>query len=445
MGQCAGKRRKVKSQSNAKEDEKELAVPEVFPLNERTPLAIYKLDKDCWNGVFDWLSMIDVHSFGRTCRTFQRVAGKYFQWKYESIALCCKDGRVKMPRGRIVDFIPYVQRIRFDYKLNETLVSKVSNLKHLELVGITLTEPRIKCFEHILNEIETISMERCRCEVYGGVYESLLKHCTKLKSLKIGDDFVIACLPHKYPETLQRLDILSYDKRFDNDELKTFFRLNPNVRNFAINSKCISLNRSFLMESNIKLDDLTVKHISPWEFNNILSDLYQRNFYNRLHYYVYVRLLEYQLAAMPGLFTLQMAYNRVTKIPPLSSLNELMFDQIYKENTEQIPNMCINLKRLIFCQAFISDILPFIRFSRELKEIKVKHLNGIKSIDVALLNGERKKLNGAQKLVIYVSEDVYLATKWSTWRINRNLIEIQRIESHELKQAHNLLPSHFFV
>lgn len=445
MGQCAGKRKKAKSQRDAKENEKEVVVPEAVPLIEQTPSAMHKLDKDGWNGVFDWLSMVDVHSFGRTCKAFQRVAGEYFQWKFESIALCCKDGLVKMPRGRIVDFIPYVQRIRFDYKLNEPLLSKLSNLKHLELVGITLTEPRIKCFEHILNELETISMERCRCDIDGGVYENLLKQCKKLKSLKIGDEFVIACLPHKYPETLQRLDILSYDKRFGNDELKIFFELNRNVRNFAINSKCISANRQSLMESNIKLDDLTVKYVSAWEFNSILSDLHQRGFYHRLHYYVYDRPLEHQLAEMPGLFTLQVAYDRVTKLPPLSSLNELIFDQIYKEDIKQIPNMCINLERLILCRAFASDISPFIRLSRELKEIKVKHLTGIKSLDVAALNSERKKLNGAQKLIIYVSEDVYLATKWSTRRCSRNLIEIQRIESHKLQQTHNLLPSHFFV
>ena len=53
MGQCAGKRKKVKSERNAKENEKEVAVPEVVPLIERTPSTIHKLDKDCWNRVFD--------------------------------------------------------------------------------------------------------------------------------------------------------------------------------------------------------------------------------------------------------------------------------------------------------------------------------------------------------------------------------------------------------
>lgn len=50
-------------------------------------------------------------------------------------------------------------------------------------------------------------------------------------------------------------------------------------------------------------------------------------------------------------------------------------------------------------------------------------------LDVAALNEERKKLEGARKVTIYVIEDIYLRTKWSTHSINLNLVEIRRFES----------------
>lgn len=47
------------------------------------------------------------------------------------------------------------------------------------------------------------------------------------------------------------------------------------------------------------------------------------------------------------------------------------------------------------------------------------------------LNREREQLLGARKLIIYVPEDIFLATKWSTNNgdINLSLVELRRIDS----------------
>lgn len=39
----------------------------------------FKLNVDCLNKVFDYLSFDDVHSIGKTCKPMQQVAGGYFQ------------------------------------------------------------------------------------------------------------------------------------------------------------------------------------------------------------------------------------------------------------------------------------------------------------------------------------------------------------------------------
>lgn len=62
------------------------------------------------------------------------------------------------------------------------------------------------------------------------------------------------------------------------------------------------------------------------------------------------------------------------------------------------------------------------------------HIGGL---DIAALNNERKKMNGARKVIIYILEDVYLRTKWAMMDINHNWIEIKRTISREIKDAHN--------
>ncbi|XP_055317207.1 uncharacterized protein LOC129576319 [Sitodiplosis mosellana] len=266
---------------------------------------------------------------------------------------------------------------------------------------------------------------------------------TKLKCLKTIDD---SCLAQKYPKTLQRLDIMSYIGRFYKDELNTFFKLNPNVRNLAIHVFCMLMNQSSLIESNIKLDDLT---IDDWkvldEVYDLLNCLHERGFYKRLHYYAVNRIPpKDKLAKLPGLVTLFVhSWNndRVIELPELSSLKELIFysNHIYKE-LEKIPNLCINLERLVIVDAIFDDILPFIRHSMKLKEIEIKFLNE-NTLDIVRLDNERKKLNGAQKVIIFVSDKLYFATKCITNDVILDLIEIKNNDPHE--QAHNF-QSQFF-
>lgn len=92
---------------------------------------------------------------------------------------------------------------------------------------------------------------------------------------------------------------------------------------------------------------------------------------------------------------------------------------------------------------FFEDTLPFICRLPKLKTLVIGGLiNGYDdllhdavSIDLFKLSEIRKKLFGACKLTIYISQPHYLKTKWATKNVyaNQNLIEIKRLESISTK------------
>lgn len=57
----------------------------------------------------------------------------------------------------------------------------------------------------------------------------------------------------------------------------------------------------------------------------------------------------------------------------------------------------------------------------------------IRDLKLITLNNERKKLAEAQKLIIYISDHVFLATKWATNNDDTNfsLIEMRRADSYK--------------
>lgn len=59
---------------------------------EITP-NIFKLDIDCFDEIFEYLSIKDLHSFGQTCRAMHKVAGEYFKRNHSAAEkFCHKDG-----------------------------------------------------------------------------------------------------------------------------------------------------------------------------------------------------------------------------------------------------------------------------------------------------------------------------------------------------------------
>lgn len=102
----------------------------------------------------------------------------------------------------------------------------------------------------------------------------------------------------------------------------------------------------------------------------------------------------------------------------------------------------MKLKRIEFNCASSNDILPFICHATKVNKIQVTFLtNGShfdecnEILDLVALNKERDKLVGACKVMIYVMENVYLATKWAIKQTDFRMIEMKRISSYHWKRV----------
>lgn len=165
---------------------------------------------------------------------------------------------------------------------------------------------------------------------------------------------------------------------------------------------------------------------------DFLNELHQRGFYKRLHIFVVTQEFQNHIDAFKVLVTvhfLDVLYG--LPCPTSTSLTELGVQ--FLSGSNNIASLYPNLKRFWIYGASVDDIFPLIRHSRHLKEILVFRFHCVyKSVlNPTTLNAERNKLNGAEKLTIYVNERIYLATKWASKSINLDLIEIKRTVSYD--------------
>lgn len=79
----------------------------------------------------------------------------------------------------------------------------------------------------------------------------------------------------------------------------------------------------------------------------------------------------------------------------------------------------------------IDTIFAFVRSSKLLSKILWHDKSNESILDLSALNKERKKLAGACKVIIYVHNELFLATKLANG-LSRSLVEIKRLESLQL-------------
>lgn len=200
---------------------------------------------------------------------------------------------------------------------------------------------------------------------------------------------------------------------------------------------------------------------------DLLIQLHNQGFYKRLLLCTpsVDQELSNKLTAVPGLETLRIDRFQESFSIPLLSESELkdliILDGLNVKDAEILANGLVKLERLHVDQSTIEAILPFIRQSKKLNKIKILlkspirflnlyYFNNVEESDVkttswrilnlATINEEREKLPNARKVIIYVSDDVFLATKWAARNgdINLNLIKMKRSKSFEWNFDYNL-------
>ncbi|XP_055307593.1 uncharacterized protein LOC129571765 [Sitodiplosis mosellana] len=404
--------------------------------------SVFKLDIDCWDEVLDCLSLEDVHSFGQTCKAFQRVTGEYFQWKYVDASALSYGHGIYINFRRMNGFNEFVQNIQFcqvtrNSAFHYTATKCKAEIKEFMLVDVDLNQMDIKIIEKRLEKV--VSLQVMRCKFDEDIWRTLFESCTNLKRLRFWTNFdtSFAWPVRKHP-TLEHLELCTIST-IDSQKLKNFLDHCPNLRSLQISANVLWDNQDLIC--NTKVDDLAIDMNEDIDTTiGFLNNLHEKGFFKRLHFRSERNSTTSaeQILSLPGLVTLYIYpnENENPEFPVLPSIKEIGIINRFERhiNTDAMVNSFINLEQLFIIGS--RDLLPFIRRSIKLKDVEIADFEG-EVLDIAALNKERKKLVGARKVTIYVNERIYLATKWATSDTSLEMIELKRQSSRDIIGPHS--------
>lgn len=362
--------------------------------NEESQPKIFKLDIDCFDEIFEYLSMKELHALGQTCKTMQRVTGVYFKENYSAAEkFCHKDGIYTVHSSRegavneriytsgFNQYMPCISHYHDGLGPLEYLQSHIDEFEatnHIYMVELNMNKQRIKFIEKLLPTIEIVQIRNCW--ITEDFYELILKHCNSLKRIYLQNSDVVprGWLMQHYP-MLEHLELMR-----SVHGLSGFFERNPHVQRFSTNAGFLWNNQDELLKSNTKLDTLDIKEQFFYDFEesgsiksiwDLLRQLHRQGFYKRLFLYTdYVdQNLSNKLTAVPGLETLCIRwFQKSFSIPLLSGLKELIIlDGLGVTDAEVLANGLVKLERLYVDRSTIEAIVPFIRQSTKLNKIKM--------------------------------------------------------------------------
>lgn len=459
----------VKCNINSVDQQKDLSDQSQYSkahIHNKQRAPIFKLNVDCLNKIFDYLSLRDVHSIGETCKPIQQAAGEYFQANYITAAY------VRYKRLINSAFIPFdgffnkfVQNIHFEcvptrLKKTTLYIGKNYNQKFKQMVffDVDLTAVEIKNLSDKFENVETVILEKCT--VNRKFYKQFPKICKNLRRLYVEDfdcrrDVVRRTgnkwLLYTYPK-LEHLHWIQSKGWRPINELKLFFQRNPQLRSFTTDTNTLWSNRDLFSESKISLDDLTIElgqdddndaqELQNFEYiHAYLKELHEKGVYKRLHFNL-KRFSQQTFDEMPRLDALRglcLWFDDISQgdiiLPKWANLFKLKFLHFDLKNLDLLAQQLVNLQQIYFYSISMRDLMHFARHSVHLTKVKIKdsfdYDDHGKCLDVAALNKEREKLKGAKRMVIYIPEYEYLRTKWSLNGMEYSLIEVRRVSSDE--------------
>lgn len=398
--------------------------------------SIFKLNDFCFEELFDYLSLRDLHSLGQTCSHLYQLTAVYFQQNYRGIRVKHTDTEIRANGEEINEFLNLVQSIEIDrskMKWFRLIKPNANSIKKVSFTNATNLKKFTFQFYKTLKQLECIELRVEADEIYGGIYSNLLKNCRNLKSLRIDSFKKYKWLLKKYP-TLKTVR-LGGDHTKEILKIKIFLEKNPNVQCLEIQEHFLLKNRNVFMTIKAEFDELILDCCNGMDFQStcdLLNDLQNRGFYNRLKIKVY-KLRQEDIELIVQLSTLE----KLTWLwvdsdiiwPTLPNLKEVNFCGYKYISIESLATNVMNIERVFILQATLLQILHLVRRLSKLKEIKIYHLRDRIALDVVMLNKARRNLHGATRLIIYLREKYYLATKWTYGNQNTELIVLKRLES----------------
>lgn len=437
-------------------DRNQLAV--AGPSNAPQP-SIYKLDSDCMDEIFEYLSLQDLHSFGQTSKRMQKWAGEYFKRNFASAEKFTNDNGIHTVysdhRGvrnkrtqtsgfnRFITFTSYYYDGFGPLRYLEMHSDEFVSLNEVYIVCTSFSPENVKYLRKLLARMETVRLHQC--SLWGDFYEIFLKFCKNVKSLTIFDDLGNILHQDRNPwlnREYPKLESVCFDPRRAEPigDLGRFLQRNPSVRNFTINSKFLWVNRQSLLESPTKLDELCIRNVENRYGDTIMRDvsavcqllkqLYERGFYKRLHFVTDRFNQEYSnhLSSLNGLdrLTIQQL-DGIFDLPNFINLKHLSIcGQLASRDVDMLASNLVNLEHLTLGALTRNDISKVISRLPKLEKFHVHPSEGV--LNLLTLNEQREKLLFACKVRIYVSQEVFMATKWTAKNgdINMEFVEMKR-------------------
>lgn len=434
-------------------------------LNDDSSSKIFKLDIDCFEEVFDYLSFEDLLSFGETCKKLQtfvagynkvNFSGRYFViWEDE---ICSNDNFIPAINQIIISLQCIFNQISYSlqplYDIN-TRIEQFSSLKHVSFynMDLILVEPDYERIQNIFDKIESVQLRSCLPEfctkclnLSGNLKRIYIRSMLRRPFLK-PDDY--------HPWLFGRYSKLEYfrfisDMKYEIDGLNGFLERNPNIRTFATSELFLWTNRNQFLNSKAKLDILRIdmdiffdetliggdKRMIQSIFQ-LINQLFEHGFFQRLHLLIskFINDID-EVASLHSLEKLSIInFMHSYSLRPLTLVKELIIiNGVERIDVEQLAEQCVKLEKLYLGVNTVDDFLPFVRRSAKLNKLTlIMHHTENLDIVMSALNEERQKLPGARKLIIYVPDHIFVDTKRTTRNgdVNLSSIELRRGEEYD--------------
>lgn len=424
------------------------------------PSQFIAFNIDCWENIFDNLSLRDILVMSQTCKQMCKISGNYFR-KYFYGTQCDiinnEDFFIRWFQFEQTDFLRFIDTLNIFGQLYDSFntfpnADLYRSLTKLNLCFMDLSECQIHGLQNILNNVESVQLYNCA--IFDGFFEHFFELCPKLKCLSVNrvvfkSDAVFNSLFLQRCRTLQCFQYFGTNRMsHKNCALKIFLTQNPSIKYLEIDAEDLWLNRYLLFGLNIQLDYLAIKirldAITAIPFANLLKNLHRHGFYKKFHLTV-ISLpnnFEFQefVDAMTSFSAFEQLYTvQCVNLSCLTQLKELFISgNRFATDMEMLAIKLTQLKRLHICGARVEFILPFLRHTKTLQTILIES-DLDNALNVIALNQEREKLERAQKVSIGVCENIYLATKWQFGQLNCQFVQIVREESIDFDHINKYL------
>lgn len=403
--------------------------------------SIFTLNADCLDEIFDYISLADLCSVGRTCKRLYRVAGKYFARNYPFKTICM--GQTNRSNGDVIQKIRNVCETNFA-PYHFAAAHKYSNLKKIFFCELNnFSDDHFACIVkmNILAQVTTIELFGCSPEFCDIFLNRCLKMCTNLKNLMVtcsqGEGLNLEWT-HQHVPTLERFEISGDCVYLESVDLQIFLQANPQIKRLSLmdygslseiiravgmsidEMEYIALFSIYSDQIKASIGEGHIKNLKLWatcyatDGPPLINDLEDINCLvsARIDCFDFGRCEAHNALALASFVNLRKLHFESTEIS--------------MDDAELLSKSLKNIEEL-----HLGDFGSFpqaIPFARRLPELRI--ITALKKskkiVDIKALISDRHKLPNAKILKIYLADEAYRQLRWTSTDLNSDLVKIKR-------------------